>query len=153
MLFRKEQPELKLQRSEIALTSEVYKFNGTIDCIADDVMVDWKTGECKDEYKPKIYDEWKYQVAAYVYLYNEVNKTNINKAVIVAIAKDKVAYNTYEMDEVDIRGCFNDVFLSCLRIINYQNRQKQLAKEKKKNGKLSDGHEPRESTIKEKVTS
>lgn len=124
MLFRKENPDIKLQRAEIPLTSEIYKVNGTIDCIAGDIMVDWKTGESKDEEKPKIYDEWKYQVAAYVYLYNEVEKKDIKKAVIVAVSKDKVSYAKYSMDANEIEDCFNKVFLPCLSILNYQKRSK-----------------------------
>jgi len=120
MLFRKENPNIIMKRSEIALTSEKYKFNGTIDCMGDTILTDWKTGEAKEADKPKIYDEYKYQVAAYVYLWNEVNNANIEKAVIVALAKDKIAYNIYEMGKQEIDDCFNEVFLSCLKILNYQ---------------------------------
>ena len=120
MLFKKENPLIVMNRSEIALTSEKYKFNGTIDCMGDTTLTDWKTGEAKDKEKPTIYDEYKYQVAAYVYLWNEVNNANIEKAVIVALAKDKVAYNIYEMGKQEIDDCFKEVFLSCLKILNYQ---------------------------------
>jgi hypothetical protein len=123
MLFRKEKPEILLRRSELPLTSEVYKFNGTIDCMGEGVLIDWKTGKCKDDEAPKIYDEYKYQVAAYVYLYNEVNKTNIDRALIVAVAKDKVAYSTYEMSKQEIDDCFNEVFLPALKILTYQKRK------------------------------
>lgn len=125
MLFKKENPSIELKRSEIPLTSERFKFNGTIDCVSNSLIVDWKTGECKDEDKPKIYDEWKYQVAAYVYLYNEVNETDIKEAIIVAIAKDKVAYNIHRMDIDEITNCFTDVFLSCLIIKNHIDKQKR----------------------------
>jgi CRISPR/Cas system-associated exonuclease Cas4 (RecB family) len=123
MLFRKENPSIVMNKSEIALTSEQHKFNGTIDCMGNNVLIDWKTGEAKKEEKPKIYDEYKYQVAAYVYLWNEVKKENIEKAIIVAVAKDKVAYNIHEMDRKEIDECFNEVFLSALKIKNYQNRK------------------------------
>jgi hypothetical protein len=123
MLFRKEMPEIILHRSELPLTSEIHKFNGTIDCMGEGILIDWKTGKCKDDEKPKIYDEYLYQVAAYVYLYNEVNKTNIDRALIVAVAKDKVAYNTLEMNKQQIDGCFNEVFLPALRILNFQKRK------------------------------
>lgn len=129
MMFREEKPEHILRKAEMALTSEVYKFNGTIDCIGDYVMWDWKTGEAKKEEKPKIYDEWKYQVAAYIYLYNEVHNANIMKAKIVALAKDKIAYDIYEMEEQEINDCFHKVFLPCLSILNYQNEQKKKKKE------------------------
>ena len=122
MLFRKENPSIVLKKSEIKLTSEQFKFNGTIDCIGDGIMIDWKTGKAKDKDKPDIYDEYKYQVAAYVYLWNEVNKANIEKAIIIAVAKDKIAYNLVEMGKEEIDGCFNEVFLSALKIVNYQRR-------------------------------
>lgn len=122
MLFKKENPDIVMKRSEIALTSEKYQFNGTIDCMGDTILTDWKTGEAKEADKPKIYDEYKYQVAAYVYLWNEVNNANIEKAIIVALAKDKIAYNTYTMEKQEIDDCFNEVFLSCLKILNYQRR-------------------------------
>lgn len=121
--FRKTIKELPLKRAEIALTSEQHKFNGTIDCVSDGILLDWKSGKCKDKDKPDIFDEWKYQVAAYVYLYNENHNDKINKAIIVAIAKDKIAYNTYEMNEQEINDCFNEVFLPSLRILNYKRRK------------------------------
>lgn len=128
MLFRKEHPEIFLERSEMALVSEKYKFNGTIDCIAKsdkdlvlpDLLLDWKSGEAKNEDKPKIFDEWKFQAASYVKLANEVKIWDIKKAIIVAIAKDKVAYNLHIMYEEEINDCFNQVFLPCLTILKYQ---------------------------------
>lgn len=123
--FRTTNPHVILKRSEIALTSTKHFFNGTIDCVGENMLVDWKTGEAKDDVSPKIYDEYKYQVAAYVYLYNELHGTDIKKALIVAVAKDKVAYNTYEMGEQEIRECFERVFLPCLSIINFQKQYKK----------------------------
>jgi len=129
IMFTKENPNIKLKRSELPLTSEQYKYNGTIDCTAEDdgmlILADWKTGKCKDKVSPDIYDEYLYQVASYVYLYNEVNKTNIENALIVAVAKDKVAYNTRMMNKEEIDGCFNEVFLPALRILNYQRNSKR----------------------------
>ena len=87
MLFRKEKPDIILKRAEIPLTSEKYKFNGTIDCLSDNMIADWKSAQAKDNDKPTIYDESLSQVSAYVYLYNEINNTNIDKAIIVSIAK------------------------------------------------------------------
>lgn len=118
--FRKDYPDLELKSAEVALTSEKYQFNGTIDCPCPPILVDWKTSEAKDKDKPVIYDEYKYQVAAYVYLWNENNDEKIDKAYIVAIAKDKVAYNCYEMEKQEIEDCFHKVFLSCLKISTYQ---------------------------------
>lgn len=124
VLFRKEHPEIKLKQSELKLTSEVYKFNGTLDLMAeiDGVLMvgDWKTGEAKDKECPTIYDEYVYQVSAYVKLYNEVNNANIGRAFIVSLAKDKVAYNIKFIEKEEIDGSFNEVFLSALKIVNYK---------------------------------
>lgn len=124
MEFKKTFP-LELKRSEVQLTSASYKFNGQIDCIGDmGILFDWKTGKCKDKDKPDIYDEYKYQVSAYVHLYNENHEDKINQAIIVSISKDKVSYNTYEMEIDEINDCFNEVFLPALRILNYKRRTK-----------------------------
>jgi hypothetical protein len=126
MLFKKERPEFKLCKAEIPLTSEIYHYNGTLDCTGSKndipIIMDWKSGEKKKEDRPKIYPEYKYQVAAYVKVYNEINKTNIESAAIVVFAKDAVAYNIEEMERQEIEDCFNEVFLSALKILNYQRR-------------------------------
>lgn len=124
MKFRTENPQLEIKTSEIALVSELYKFNGTIDAPQPPNLFDWKTGEAKKNEVPTIYDEWKYQASAYVHLWNENNPSSpINKVYIVAIAKDKVAYLICEMDEQEIKDCFNEVFLPCLKITKYQRRK------------------------------
>lgn len=121
--FRKDRPDLEIKSSEIALVSNIHKFNGTIDAPQPPNLFDWKTGEAKSEESPKIWDEWKYQASAYAYLWNENNPENlINKVFIVAIAKDKVAYSICEMKNSEIEDCFNHVFLSCLKILKYQKR-------------------------------
>lgn len=126
--FRKAHPEIKLINSEIQMTSEDYKYNGTLDCIAENgalIIMDWKTGKCKDKDKPDIYEEYKYQVASYVKAYNEINKANVNKAIILCLAKDKVAYNEYTMEEAEINEHFNNAFLPALKIWNHQHRKGQ----------------------------
>lgn len=123
VLFKEENPEVVFKLSEQSLTSENHQFNGTIDCIGDKLILDWKTGEAKDKDKPSIYDEYKYQVSAYVNLWNETHKEQINTAYIVAVAKDKVAYNLYKMDTMEIGDCFHEVFLPCLKIYNYQRKK------------------------------
>lgn len=126
-LFRSEHPEIKLSKSEMALTSEIYKFNGTIDIMGEidgiPVIGDWKSGKCKDKEKPDMYDSYFYQVSAYVHLYNEKFNTNINKAFIVGLAKDKVSYSLRLMEEQQIKDCFNEVFLPALKILMYKKRK------------------------------
>jgi len=132
ILFRKENPLIKLTLSEVALTSENHKYNGTIDAPNPPILCDWKSGKCKDKNKPPIYNEFKTQCAAYVMIWNENNPSDwINTAYIVVLAKDKVSYNIHTMDWNEINNQFDEVFLSALKIKNYEIRQKQLAKEKK----------------------
>jgi hypothetical protein len=120
ILFKKENPSIELKLSEVALTSEKYGFNGTIDAPNPPLLIDWKTGNAKDDDAPKIYDEHKYQVSAYVFLWNELNDVKIDSAKIVCFAKDKVAYSIYDMEYPEIEQCFINVFLPCLSIYNYQ---------------------------------
>lgn len=123
--FRKDYPDVELKLSEVALTSEKYGFNGTIDAPNPPILVDWKTGNAKDSDLPTIYDEHKYQCSAYVYLWEEINPDKpIKEAWIVCFAKDKVAYNICIMERPEIDGCFNEVFLSALKIYNYGKGEK-----------------------------
>jgi hypothetical protein len=126
MQFCKEHPEIKLRNSEMAMTSEKHKFNGTLDCFGENgspLILDWKTGKCKDKDKPDIYDEYKYQVAAYVNAYDEVNNANVEQAIILSLAKDKVAFNIYKMGKEELDAHFNDAFLPALKIYNHQKRR------------------------------
>jgi hypothetical protein len=129
MQFRKDHPEFSLDWSEEMMTSKVHGYNGTMDCKATKdgktIVMDWKTGEAKKKDVPDIYDEYKYQVAAYVKAYNEVHGENVGLAMIVSFAKDKVAYSMYTMERSEIEDCFNKAFLPCLSIYNYQKQQKE----------------------------
>ena len=128
--FRKERPDIFIEWSEMALTSTKHCYNGTIDAIGKtdknlvlpDLCIDWKSGKAGEKDVPDIYDSYKVQVAAYTFLYNEVKQNCIDRAIIVSIAKDKVAYNVYEMGHDEIFDCFHEVFLPALRIYNYQKR-------------------------------
>jgi ATP-dependent exoDNAse (exonuclease V) beta subunit len=128
MLFRKEHPEFNLEWSEEMLTSTKHGYNGTMDCRASKdgrvIVFDWKTGEAKKKDIPTIYDEYKYQVSAYVKAYNEIHGEDVDLAMIVCFAKDKVAYSMYTMERSEIEDCFNEAFLPCLKIYNYQRRIK-----------------------------
>lgn len=132
MLFKKEHPEITLEKSEMELTSEIYKYNGTLDVkgkILDiPVIGDWKTGEKKDKEKPPVYDEHIYQTAAYIKAYNEINKTEIDKGFIVILAKDAISYNLVLLDKDIIESSFNNAFLPALSILNEQKRTKEFIK-------------------------
>jgi len=123
--FRSEMPDVVLEWSETPLASEVYQYNGTIDCIGKKggvpVILDWKTANCKDKEFPEIYQEYLYQVSAYVFLYNENNPENIiDQAIIVSIAKDKVSYTARVLDKEEIKNHFEGAFLPALKIYNHQ---------------------------------
>ncbi len=131
MLFKKECPQIKLKRSEIKMTSEVWKVNGTLDCVGNDgeeVILDWKSGKAKDDIKPPIYDEYIIQVAAYVGLYNGINNTNISNAYVLSLAKDKITYNLEKVKDETLLVGFR-IFTKCLEIYNDKKLLTQLRKE------------------------
>jgi ATP-dependent exoDNAse (exonuclease V) beta subunit len=123
MQFKVDHPEIKLRRAEMMLTSEKHQFNGTLDCIGkigkDLVLLDWKTSKAKSKEKPDIYDEYRYQVAAYVKAFNETQEGQVTRAFILSLAKDKIAYNFEEIAMKDIDEMFEQVFLPALSIYNY----------------------------------
>jgi hypothetical protein len=120
--FKKDYPDINFKLSEIALTSQ-HGFNGTIDAPEPPILYDWKTCEKKTDKEISIWDDWKYQTSAYVYLWNEHNPDNIISQVrIVAIAKNTVAYKMAEFGKQEIDECFNEVFLPALKIWCYTNK-------------------------------
>ena len=128
MLFKKEHPEIKLKKAEMPLTSEKYGYNGTLDCIGKIgealILLDWKTGKAKEKDTPPIYDEYRYQTSAYAKAFNETQEGQVEKVFILALAKDKVAYNFEELPMTDIDVMFEQVFLPALSIYNYERRKK-----------------------------
>lgn len=130
-LFKKDYPQVRLKKAEIPVTSKKYKYNGKIDSLGTEkgklILIDWKTGKCnvgtkKETEKPIIYPEHCYQAAAYVKAYNEQMKANIEKAIIVSIAKDKIAYNTMILLKNAMEKMFNGLFLPLLKVCYYQIR-------------------------------
>lgn len=124
MLFRQDRPDLVLVNGEISLTSAMHQFNGQVDCFAKreglDWLADWKSQEIKEKEKPVIYDEAKIQCSAYWFLSEEMLSKKFEKAIIVALAKDKIAYSTYELGKEEADGWFNEVFLPLLKIWKYR---------------------------------
>ena len=130
MLFKNDHPGIILQRSEMPLTSEKYEFNGTIDCIGqaggEAILCDWKSGNAKEELFPVIYPEHRWQVSSYFYLYNEKNpQSPIESAIIVSVAKDRVGYDTFRLNQDQMAIYFNEVFLPALKICNHQRKEKE----------------------------
>lgn len=123
MKFRSEHKDINFIWAEKPLVSEKYGFNGTIDCFSEGLILDWKSAKCGTNDVPDIFDSYKTQISAYVYLYNECFNAKIEDALIVSIAKDKIAYNTYRLDATEIYNQFNEVFLPALKIYNYTHRK------------------------------
>lgn len=128
--FRKDYPNIKLEVAELKMTSEKYKYNGTLDCLGvwnnKLIIVDWKTGKSKDGKKPDVYNEYVIQVSAYVKAYNEIYGTNIDKAIIVVFAKNEVKYNIETIESKTIELAFNDIFLPALKIYNSMKELKKI---------------------------
>ena len=128
-LFRKEHSEIRLSNSELKMTSLLHNFNGTMDIVGElnQVIIagDWKTTAAKEKEKPEIYDEAKTQMSAYVALYNEVFLGKIDRAFIVALAKDKIAYAFEIIEKEELESRFNEIFLSALKIKNYNKKHKK----------------------------
>jgi hypothetical protein len=131
VLFRKEHPEIKLRHSETKMTSLVHGVNGTMDIVGEieieNLAGDWKTTAAKDKEKPEIYDEAKTQVSAYRALWNELfPATPLDRAFIVSLAKDKVAYAFEIIEKEELESRFNEIFLSALKIKQYQTGAKYV---------------------------
>ena len=137
-LFRKEHREVKLKKAEIKMISDEYKVNATLDCLAKiqmPIVFDWKTVKAYSAEKPAIYEESIHQASAYVKIYNSWRKIEgkadaVRQAAVVAIAKDKVAYNYLLLTEKAINESFHDVFLPAVRIWFYKKRNGYLERRK-----------------------
>jgi hypothetical protein len=136
--FRKERLEFELKWAEMQLTHKLFKYNGTMDCVANIVepsgkrklvIFDWKTGECKDRTRPSIYLEHLAQVSAYAYAYKEAHPEIFGlydgkikcyvECYVAVFAKDKVAYNLIRLDDEMTYNCFTRIFLSALDIYRH----------------------------------
>ena len=140
MKFRAQHPEFTLEKAEIQMTSAKNKFNGTVDCVArmklsprdqekfgietELVILDWKTGEAKEYDIPAIYSDAHWQTSAYVHLWNENNEEQISRAFILAIAKDKVAYNLEEVTATEVKKSFKGYFKPLLKAFTYRKNNK-----------------------------
>jgi ATP-dependent exoDNAse (exonuclease V) beta subunit len=131
--FKKDYPLLKLNCTEIPVTSILFQLNGTLDCIGEEngktVLIDWKTGECKEKEKPEIYFEYLLQVAAYSLLYSTTSETPITKAYVVVFAKDKEAYAVKELDDTMLNE-LSTLFKVLLEFFHKRKRIEQMLKEK-----------------------
>jgi RecB family exonuclease len=133
--FRKENPHIKLKWTEQKITNDDIKLNGTIDCVGKDsdgkVIIDWKTGQCKQNDVPPIYTEYLLQVGAYAYLYDRFfkKKEMINKAYIVVLAKDKEAYVIKELHYNELLQA-TKTFLFLLEFVQNKKELEKMLKAK-----------------------
>lgn len=134
-LFHKEHPEIKLKRSEIQLTSEKWKYNGTIDVEeARPKIGDWKTGKCaykekgeiKYHDKPPIYESMIIQLSAYYKLWEEHFKVKLDGGWIAVFSKDKIAYNFLELGRKTLDAYFKHCFLTALDKLYFIKSVKQV---------------------------
>jgi len=126
--FKKEHPEFELKKAELSIVNEKYRYCGHLDCLAKEknkpVILDYKTGKAKENDSPIIYPESIYQISAYVKAYNNINlKGNVDRAYILSLAKDKIAYGLLLISKEVLDEVFNEVFLPCLKIWQYQNAE------------------------------
>lgn len=125
MLFKKENPHILLKKSEIVMKNDIFRLNGTMDCIGDEngkiVVVDWKSGKCGDKLdKPPIYDSYLYQISAYGALYELEENLDISGGYVVSLAKDKISYNLQYIDMNKMEDNWNNIILPLLKIYYYQ---------------------------------
>ncbi len=87
--------ELLPEAVELQLVNEEYRYGGTIDCIMRNGsklwLLDFKTGKA-------IYDEMKYQVAAYYYLYPGA----VDKVHILRLGKEDGAFDDHYVTEQEL---------------------------------------------------
>jgi len=124
MLFKREHPEIKLEKAEIQMVSDTYKVNGTLDVLGrvdnELVIVDWKNSKVGKKSAPVVYPEYLYQTAGYSMMYEDIFKVKINSAYVVVFAKDAVAYSMQKIGRDEIVAHFENIILPCIKIYYHQ---------------------------------
>jgi len=114
--FQKEH-KIKWLESEKIVYSRKYHYAGILDAIGkigkELILIDFKSSN-------GIYDEMRFQVAAYQIAYEEETKKNIDKRIIARFGKETGEFEAIELDndEADKKA-----FLACLQL---KNRLKEL---------------------------
>ena len=84
--------------SELPLVSETMDFGGTLDWVSkkdgEIWLIDIKTGKA-------IYDEMKYQLAAYQHLWNEVHDEKIDQCYILRLSKEDGSFHYENFPNLD----------------------------------------------------
>jgi hypothetical protein len=144
--FRKDNPNVEFIRSEMALSSDKLRLNGTIDCVGQEgvgqvVLLDWKTGELKGKKELPVYPEYLMQVSAYYQLHSEwcegEGLARVGSAKLVALAKDAVAYRVVELNPEELDWIYGSCFVP-LQLFAYGKREleeKFFGKKKKSDKK------------------
>lgn len=104
--------------SEVQLVSDEFKFGGTIDWVAkhkDSVwLIDFKSS--KD-----VYDEMKYQLAAYTYLWNENRFETIDQVHLIQLGKEDGAFAHHYYPDLSREW---EIFTHCLAIYRLTKKKK-----------------------------
>jgi hypothetical protein len=112
----KEHKSFKLVFAEQQLVSEKHKFGGTIDCLAtiEDIptLIDFKTGNA-------VYDEMKYQLAAYMELLKENNHTVTNSRLLRIGRDDNEGFDEKIYNDLSKEW---RIFLACREIYELQRK-------------------------------
>ena len=103
--------DIKVVYTEHQMVSEKYHYGGTVDAVVyvDNVLciIDVKTGS-------GVYDEVKYQISAYLQLYNETNNTDIQQCLIIHIPYEKHNFTEYIFKKDELMVAFEG-FIHLLR--------------------------------------
>ena len=111
--------------SESVVYSKTYRYAGTLDMIASIEggskvgLFDYKTFNGKDGKKPKVYPEWKQQLGAYVYAWEEMHprKPMLDFGTIHAINRETAEITPFVFKRTDLIQPTNEF----IALVNYFN--------------------------------
>jgi hypothetical protein len=98
---------MKIRASEFKCFCDTTEVNGTVDAICElkdkCFVVDWKSGNAKNNDTPPVYPEYIIQASIYTHILRNYEMSwRVNSPpLIVTLAKDKVAYGVYEVSRLE----------------------------------------------------
>lgn len=103
---------LTFDLGDTKIGSKVFGYGGSLDCVAwgdsGPVLIDLKTSKA-------IYDEYAYQLAAYVQAFRETYGVEVKEAIILRLGKDKPEFEVKRV--ANLSACL-DGFLAALKLYN-----------------------------------
>ena len=113
--------DIKFEHSEKIVYSKKHQYVGRFDAIANingtRYLIDFKSSK-------GVYNDFRYQLSAYLEAWNEEYNDNITKRMIVKLGKDTAEFETIELPEEDHQKDF-ECFISLLTL---KKRDKELYK-------------------------